>query len=202
MMPTLEHDGVVVLFRDNPSLALRVLEDIFLVAIPAHAAIRVADTSLNQLVPVEFRADLVLEVLDADGKFVMAIVLESQREIDGRKKYTWPVYATVSRAERECAAILMVVAVDEAVAAWAEQTIDIGASKCTLTPVVFGPRTIPEITDERAARQDVELALLSGYGAWKRDKRQGRASRDARGHRDAGPGSGDGVFSGSLERAP
>lgn len=161
-MPTLEHDGVIALFRDNPSLALRVLKDILHVPVPAHAAIRVADTSLNQMVPVEFRADLVLEVLDAQETFVLAIVLESQREIKDRKKYSWPVYVTVSRAERECPAILIVVAVDEEVASWAAQNIDLGATKGNLEPVVLGPQTIPEITDERVAQQDVELALLSG----------------------------------------
>jgi hypothetical protein len=161
-MPTLEHDGVVALFRDNPPLALRVLEDMLHVPLPAHAAIRVADTSLDQMLPIEFRADLVLEVLDAENRFVLAIVLESQREIKNRKKYSWPVYVTVSRAERECPAILMVIAVDEEVAGWAEQHIDLGVAQGTVKPVVLGPRTIPEITDEQAARQDAEVALLSG----------------------------------------
>lgn len=64
-MPTLEHDGVVELFRDNPALALRLLKDIFHIPVPAHATIRVADASLGQMIPIEFRADLVLEVLDA-----------------------------------------------------------------------------------------------------------------------------------------
>lgn len=84
-MPTLEHDGVVEMFRDNPTLALRVIDEIFHLPVPRYASVRVADSCLNQLLPIEFRADLVLEVLDDDGKFVMVIPLESQREITPRK---------------------------------------------------------------------------------------------------------------------
>ncbi len=161
-MPTLEHDGVVKLFRDNPNLAVRIIEEIFRMSVPAHAAIRVADASLDQMLPIEFRADLVLDVLDSNGKCVLAIVFESQREIKERKKYTWVVYAAVAGAERESPAILMVVAVDADVAAWAAQPIDIGLGKGKLEPLVLGPATLPEITDERRAREDVELAVLSG----------------------------------------
>lgn len=161
-MPTLEHDGIVSLFRDNPPLALRVLEEIGHVPVPAHASIRVTNASLDQMLPIEFRADLVLEVLDERDRFVLAIVLESQREIDERKKYSWPVYVTVSRAERECPAILMVVAVDENVAEWAQSKIDLGVGKGNIEPVVLGPQSIPEMTDEPITLENVELALLSG----------------------------------------
>jgi hypothetical protein len=153
---------VVALFRDNPHLALRVLGEIFDVHLPTHAAIRVANASLDQMLPIEFRADLVLEVLDDRGEFVLAIVLESQREIKERKKYSWPVYVAVCRAERECPTILMVVAVDEDVAAWAARSIDLGFGKGDIKPVVLGPETIPEITDKQVAREEVALALLSG----------------------------------------
>lgn len=161
-MPSLEHDGVVGLFRDNPPLALRILADLFHLPIPAHARVRVANTALDQLLPIEFRADLVLDVLDTQGQIQIAIILEVQRDIDHRKKYSWPVYVTVSRAERECPVILMVVTVDEQVADWAEQLIDLGFGRGTILPVILGPHSIPAITDELIARTDTELALLSG----------------------------------------
>ena len=161
-MPTLEHDGVVRLFRDNPSLAPRVIEDIFRMPLPAHATIRVADCALDQMLPIEFRADLVLEVLNDEGACVLAIVLESQREITARKKYSWPVYVTVSRAERECEAVILVVAVDAEVAAWAAKPIDVGFGLCKVETLVLGPSTLPQITDERTARENMELAVLSG----------------------------------------
>jgi hypothetical protein len=160
-MPTLAHDGVIELFRDKPDFALRLLEQIFHLTTPPHVEVRVADSSLNQLVPIEYRADLVLEVLNKDGKFVLAIVLESQQRIDQRKEYSWPVYRAVSRAERECPAIVMVVAVDDDVAAWAAQPIDMGLGFGAFEAVVLGPGTLPPITDKQKARQDVELSVLS-----------------------------------------
>ena len=65
-MPTLEHNGLVEMFRENPSLAPHILETVFHTEVPAHASVRVADSGLDQLIPVEFRADLVLELLDGE----------------------------------------------------------------------------------------------------------------------------------------
>ena len=168
-MPTLEHDGVVELFRDNPRLAVQILERIFRQPAPVHTTVRVADSSLGQLIPIEFRADLVLEVVDANGTCVLAIVLESQREVTPRKKYTWPVYGTVSRAERECDAVVMVVAVDEDVAEWAAAPIKMGPGTGEFGLAVLGPATIPRITDKQVARENIELAVLSAMAHAKDD---------------------------------
>lgn len=63
-MPTLEHNGLIEMFRENPALAPRFLALLFHVDVPLHASVRIADTSLDQLIPIEFRADLVLELRD------------------------------------------------------------------------------------------------------------------------------------------
>src|SRR5437879_4321072 len=63
-MPTLEHNGLVEMFRENPPLAAHLLTTLFHVDVPAHASVRIADSTLDQLLPVEFRADLVLELRD------------------------------------------------------------------------------------------------------------------------------------------
>ncbi|MFO0756316.1 MAG: hypothetical protein U0359_07475 [Byssovorax sp.] len=120
-----------------------------------------ADTTLDQLIPVEFRADLVLELRDAADKVVLAIVLESQLEKKPRKKFTWPVYVAVARAERECPAVVLVIATDAEVAAWAAEPIDLGLGRGTLEPFVLGPATLPALTDPAMADQEVELSVLS-----------------------------------------
>ena len=111
-MPTLEHNGLVEMFRENPSLAPHILATVFHRDVPPHASVRVADSGLDQLIPVELRADLVLELLDDEGKVILAIVIEVQREKKPRKKYTWAVYWAVARAERECPAVVLVIAPD------------------------------------------------------------------------------------------
>jgi hypothetical protein len=160
-MPTLEHNGLVEMFRENPSFAVHILETVFHRDVPPHASVRVADSGLDQLIPVEFRADLVLELLDDEGKVLLAIVVEVQRDKDPRKKYTWAVYWAVARAERECPAVVLVVAPDAEVAAWAGEKVDLGLGLGTIQPLVLGPATLPVLTDPAVATNEVELAVLS-----------------------------------------
>jgi len=160
-MPTLEHNGLIEMFRENPSLAPHFLALIFHIDVPPHASVRVADTALDQLRPVEFRADLVLELRDDQGNVVFAIVFEAQREQKPRKAYTWPVYVAVARAERECPTVALVIAIDAGVAAWAAEKIDLGLGLGTLQPLVLGPATVPVVTDPALAEREVELAILS-----------------------------------------
>lgn len=160
-MPTLEHNGIVEMFRENPELAPHYMATLFHVAVPPHSSVAVVESSLDQLVPVEFRADLVLELRDADGAFVLAIVLEVQRDEDPEKKYSWPVYVAVVRARKRCATAVLVVATDMAVAAWAAEDIDLGLGLGHVKPLVLGPKVVPEITDPTTAEREVELAVLA-----------------------------------------
>jgi hypothetical protein len=160
-MPTLEHNGLVEMFRENPSLAPHLIEKLFHLEMPSHASVKVVESSLDQMMPVEFRADLVLELLDEKGAPVLLIVLEMQRDEDPDKKYTWPVYVTVVRAKKRCQAIVLVVAPDEKVAAWAADKIDVGLELTTSQPLVLGPAVVPQVTDPAEAANETELAILS-----------------------------------------
>ncbi|WP_437603024.1 hypothetical protein WMF28_15485 [Sorangium sp. So ce590] len=152
-MPTLEHNGIVEMFRENPELAPHFMTTLFHVDVPPHASAAVVESSLDQLLPVEFRADLVLELRDAAGALVLAIVVEVQREEDRDKKYSWPVYVAVVRARKRCDTAVLVVATDAVVAAWAAEDIDLG--------LVLGPTVMPAITDLAEAEREVELAVLA-----------------------------------------
>ncbi|MGK4004907.1 hypothetical protein WMF31_19910 [Sorangium sp. So ce1036] len=160
-MPTLEHNALVEMFREHPALAPRLLATLLHVEVPPHASVAVVESSLDQLIPVEFRADLVLELRDAKGKLVLAIVLEVQRDVDPDKKFSWPAYVAVVRARKRCDAIVLVVAPDAGVAAWAAERIDLGLGRGTVTPLVLGPAVVPEITDPADAVKETELAVLS-----------------------------------------
>ena len=160
-MPGIEHNAIVAMFRENPALAPHLLTTVFHRDLPPHASVRVADSGLDQLIPVEFRADLVLELLDDKGSVILAIVLEAQRDKDPRKKYTWPVYYAAARAERECPAVVLVIAPDADVAAWAGEKIDLGLGLGSIQPLVLGPGTLPLVTDPTVATNEVELAVLS-----------------------------------------
>ncbi|MDI1480935.1 hypothetical protein [Polyangium sp. y55x31] len=160
-MPTLEHNGLVDMFRENPALAPHLVELLFRVDLPPYTTVTVVETALDQLVPVEFRADLVLELRDERGALVFAIVLEVQRDKDTRKKYAWPVYVVVVRAQKECPTLVLVVAPDAEVAAWAAETIDLGLGRGHIDPLVLGPASVPVVTDAALAEQETELSILS-----------------------------------------
>jgi hypothetical protein len=160
-MPTLEHNAIVEMFRENPGLAPHLVANLFHVDVPPHASVAVVESSLDQLIPVEFRADLVLDLRDAKGAVVLAIVLEVQRDEDPDKLYSWPVYVTVVRAKKRCPTMVLVVAPDAGVATWAARPIDLGVGLGGLRPLVIGPASVPEVTDPAVAQEEVELAVLS-----------------------------------------
>ncbi|WP_437894090.1 hypothetical protein [Sorangium sp. So ce124] len=161
VMPTLEHNALVEIFREHPELAPRLLATLFHVEVPPHASVAVVESSLDQLVPVEFRADLVLELRDASGALALAIVLEVQRDEDPDKKFSWPTYVTVVRARKRCGTVVLVVAPDAGVATWAAENIDLGLGLGHIEPLVLGPAVVPEITDPDQAEKELELAVLS-----------------------------------------
>ena len=160
-MPTLEHNSLVEMFRENPSLAPHFLQTLFHLEVPPHASVAVVESSLDLLIPVEFRADLVIELRDERGGLVLAIVFEAQRAIDPDKELSWPVYVAVVRARKRCQAIILAVAPDPEVASWAARKIDLGLGLSTVQALVIGPQILPEIQDAAIAENEMELAVLS-----------------------------------------
>jgi hypothetical protein len=59
-MVSLLHEGVVKLVRDCPSFAADLLGQVLHVDVPGFREARLADATLNELVPVEYRADAVV----------------------------------------------------------------------------------------------------------------------------------------------
>jgi hypothetical protein len=160
-MPSVLHEALVVLFRNRPTLAAELLAGPLGIGIPPFSSVRFESTELGDVVPPEYRADLALVLVDEDGAARLAIVLEPQLGIDARKRFTWPVYVTSLRARLGCPVLLLVVAVDAAVARFASEPIDLGPPGFTLRPTVLGPDAVPLVVDEEAARGAPELAVLS-----------------------------------------
>ncbi len=72
-------------------------------------SVPVESSELGDVVPPEYRADLVLVLEGADGRPALAIVIEVQLRGDPRKRFTWPVYVASLRARFECPVLLLVV---------------------------------------------------------------------------------------------
>jgi hypothetical protein len=158
-MPSLLHEALIELFRNRPSLAPEVLRDALGVTIPSYTRAVVNPGELTQVVPTEYRADLV--VLLNRSKPVLAIVVEVQLERDPDKRWTWPAYLATLRERLRCPATLLVVTLKSSVATWCSQPIAVGPGWPPLVPCVLGPQAVPVVTDEATARKAPELAVLS-----------------------------------------
>lgn len=157
-MPSYLHETLLLLFRNCPTLAAKLLRDALHVELPFYNDARIDSAELTDIQPAEYRADLVVLLLD--DRPVLGIVVEVQLSRDDQKRFAWPVYVVNLRARLRCPACMLVVAADDAVARWAAKPVPLGGDSC-FVPLVLGPSGIPEILDEAQAEADPELAVLS-----------------------------------------
>ncbi len=158
-MPSQEHEAILELFRNRPTLAPEMLEEVFKETLPLYQDVRIESENLSEIVPRELRADLIVQLLD--DKPVLAIILEAQLEWDPDKEYVWPTYVCGGRMRYRCPACLLVVVPDPALAKRLARPIRLGPGASWITPHVLGPKGIPVITDVEEAKERPELAVLS-----------------------------------------
>jgi hypothetical protein len=133
-------------------LAADLLRELLHVSVPAFTEARLAEASLNELVPTEYRADAV--VLLVHGTPVFGIILEAQLGIDPDKPFTWPMYAVSARARYRCPFVVLVVTPDPTTARWAGQPVDLGGDT-TWKALVVGPEVFRSLRTrmlQRASR--------------------------------------------------
>ena len=154
-MPSMAHDVLVDLFKNRPSLAAEILVEVLGIGLPSYTEARLASIDLTEVQPAEYRADVVVLLLDGDAP-VWVLILEVQLGVDPRKRFTWPAYTMGSRADHGCPVGLLVVAPDPDVAAWCAEPIETGIPGFVLRPPVLGREAVPVVTARRP-----ELAVLS-----------------------------------------
>lgn len=157
-MPSQLHEAHLLLFRNQPALAAKLIRDALGVELPPFREVREVSADLTEFQPVEYRADMVIELWA--HKPVHGIIVEVQLSRVKRKRFVWPAYVANLRARLECPVSLLVVTPSERVARWAARPIHIGG-EYWFTPHVLGPAGIPEMTSEQRARENPELAVLS-----------------------------------------
>jgi hypothetical protein len=160
IMPSMAHEILVDLFKNRPSLAAEILSEVRGVSLPAYTESRLTSTDLTEIQPAEYRADVVVLLLDRDIS-VRVIIVEVQLAIDPRKRFTWPAYVAGARAIQGCPADLLVVAPDPMVARWCAEPIEIGVPGFVLHPPVLHRGAVPVVTDRAEAARRPELGVLS-----------------------------------------
>ncbi|WP_394843285.1 hypothetical protein LZC95_40330 [Pendulispora brunnea] len=158
---SVEHEGLVLLFRNRPTLAAECLRDLLGCPVPEFASVESVDTQVAQVVAANRAPDLILVLRDEAGRPRLVLIVEMQRGVDRKKERSWPLYITAEAAKYDCDAMLLVVAIQETVATWAQGPFPTGHAGFSLQPHVLGPSAIPLIDDPVQAANAPELAVLS-----------------------------------------
>ncbi len=156
----MKHEGLVALFRNRPSLAAELLEGALDLRLPDWSEARLAPADFPQVVSSEYRADQVVLLLKG-AALAMANVVEVQLAPDGGKHKSWPLYLVSLRAVLDCPVVLLVVALEAAVARWCARPIPLGHPRFELHPLVLGPENTPIVKGRQEAGKNPELAVLS-----------------------------------------
>jgi hypothetical protein len=160
-LPSVTHQALASLFRDNPALGLRLLQSATGASLPAGAQARLHAAQFTDLRPPEYAADAACLIEDEAGKAIGALITEIQLSPDELKPPSWLSYtATLHRALLVPVTVLAV-AVTEEMERWCARPYPYNHLGSTFQPLVIGPSAIPRITDIEQARALPELALLS-----------------------------------------
>jgi hypothetical protein len=159
-MPSMAHEVLVDLFKNRPSLGAELLSEALGVALPSYTEARLVSIDLTKIQPAEYRADVVVLLLDGDVP-IWVLIVEVQLGIDRQKHYSWPDYTTGARAAHRCPVALLVVAPDPDVATWCAEPIETGIPGFVLRPPVLGRAAVPVVTHPAEAARRPELAVLS-----------------------------------------
>jgi hypothetical protein len=160
-MASMKHEELVILLRNHPGLVPELLQGALGVELPKWSELGVESSDFTQVVPTEYRADMV--VLLKRRRPVFAGVVEVQLSRSSRKRRNWPVYLASLHARLRCPVVLLVVAPDEAVARWCARPIHLGHPGFVLQPLVVGPEAIRVLQGKQGEGQSAELMRSSIY---------------------------------------
>lgn len=159
-MPSSLHEALIEMFRRRPTLAAELLADALGLDLTAYQQARVEPGELTDVLPTEYRAEVVVALTHAERP-VLAVVVEVQLGRDQEKRWTWPIYLATLRGRLRCPTVLLVICVDTVTATWCATPIELGHPGARLTPLVLGPDRVPVVTDGEEAARAPELTVLS-----------------------------------------
>ena len=162
-MPSGIHEALVLLFRDSPRLGVTLARRLFDLEIPEQVSVQAVAAEFAELQPAEYRADVVLQVNDAEGAPLDVLIIEVQLQRDAGKHMAWLQYAVGARLRIKCPATVIVFAPDEGIAKWCARPVSLDRAGNRYRPLVIGPAAVPVITDAEQANECPELAVLSAF---------------------------------------
>jgi hypothetical protein len=159
-MPSIEHESAVQILHAHPQLVAILLGSCG-VKLPSGAVPMAADSNLSDRDPTDLRSDNVLIFEGIGGK--VAVVAEVQKDKrDAGRMRSWPAYVCNARAEHDCDAILLVLALSKRAARESAGLIRTGHPGFDLAPLVRGPGTLPHPGHPLYGPQLTVLNILTG----------------------------------------
>ncbi|MCP2335465.1 hypothetical protein [Actinomadura rupiterrae] len=159
-MPTREHEFPLTLIEDDPPLAARLLRWAGGPEIPKGVGFRLESADLSECDPAEYRADRVVGVyVDPSGRPQCGVIVESQRQYDKNKYWSWPAYVANFRARKKCEGYLVVICFDDKVAEQCRMRIPLGNPDSYLYVLVVGPKEIPLLTDPDNVKDPLDTVI-------------------------------------------
>ena len=159
-MPSIEHEAAVQILHADPQLAAILLASCG-VLLPSGAVAVTADSNLSDRDPTDLRSDNILIFEGIGGK--VAVIAEVQKDKrDAGRMRSWPAYVCNARAEHDCDAILLVLALSGRAAQESARLIRTGHPGFDLLPLVRGPGTLPHPGHPIYGPQLTVLNILTG----------------------------------------
>jgi len=159
-MPSIEHEAAVQILHADPQLAAILLGSCG-VLLPSGAVAVTADSNLSDRDPTDLRSDNILIFEGIGGK--VAVIAEVQKDKrDAGRMRSWPAYVCNARAEHDCDAILLVLALSARAAQESARLIRTGHPGFDLVPLVRGPGTLPHPGHPVYGPQLTVLNILTG----------------------------------------
>lgn len=148
-MPSINHDGPIELIRQHPDLAVDLAHFAQGVSLPEKVSVTLGSADASNVVPDEFRADMVAILSDAaTGEPDWLVIVEPQGRDEKTKKFSWPAYITNLRSAHQCPnTLLLVICWDETEAIKLRRPISMGHPGFTLVPIVISPGNFPGLTE-------------------------------------------------------
>lgn len=175
-MPSLLHDALAELLRNNPRLAAALVLDQD-IELSAHQVAQeclhndsgstatVVDSNFSVVDPfnpseeVEFHVDAAVLLESRSGRLL--VVMEPQKDPPKpAKRRAWPAYVGIGHSRFKCDTALVVIALSQPTANSCRKPCVTGHREFRLYPIVWGPDYMPSPDDPCMAQVRVELTVL------------------------------------------
>jgi len=160
-MPSPEHQAIVDLFRQRPTLIAALLPRTAGIALPEDLLLKVGQSTFSAIASTDFHADLFAQPAGNVPPEIPNVVVEVQLGVDSDKLSSWPLYQAMGWRETNRLTAVLVVTPYLEIATWAGRFIQTGPGKSGCDVFVAGPHEIPRVVDQEEARRQPELAVLS-----------------------------------------